>query len=36
MAKFVNSNDASYKRILGELNRWIKPLKAQEGQGMSV
>ena len=36
MAKFGNSSDAGYKRILGELNRWLKQIKAQEGQDMFV
>jgi len=31
MARFGNPSDAGYKRILGELNRWLKQIRAQEG-----
>ena len=34
MARFGNPSDAGYKRILGELNRWLKQIRAQEGQDM--
>ncbi|KAF2156673.1 hypothetical protein K461DRAFT_2120 [Myriangium duriaei CBS 260.36] len=32
MTKFASSEDLGYQRILGQLKRWIRPLRAQQGQ----
>ncbi|KAH0538139.1 hypothetical protein FGG08_005247 [Glutinoglossum americanum] len=34
MTKFKNSDDTGYTRIIGTIERWLGPLKAQAGQDM--